>query len=59
MAAAARGWLALPASGASVVILFNSGRDLLGSRTNLSSAETMRRLVWLRDIYKSEGVSTI
>jgi hypothetical protein len=59
MAAAARDYLAIPASGVSVERLFNSGRDLLGLRRSSLSGETMRRLVLLRDVYKSEDVSTI
>ncbi|KAK9348987.1 hypothetical protein V1522DRAFT_397069 [Lipomyces starkeyi] len=57
MAAAA--YLPIRASGVSVERLFNSGRDLPGLRGNSLSAETMRRLVLLRDVYKSEDVSTI
>jgi hypothetical protein len=38
--------------------LFNSSRDLLGLRRHSLYREIIRRLVLLRDIYKSEG-STI
>lgn len=53
--AAARDYLAIPASEVAVERLFNSGRDLLGLRRHSLHGETMRRLVSLRDIYKSEG----
>jgi hypothetical protein len=51
MAAAARDYLAIPASSVAVERLFNSGRDMLGVRRNSLSAETMRRRVLLRDMY--------
>ncbi|KAJ5085382.1 hypothetical protein N7532_003037 [Penicillium argentinense] len=54
LATAARDYLAIPASSVSVERLFNKGRDLLGVRRNTLSAETMRRLMLLRDIYLSE-----
>ena len=56
VAAAARDYLAIPASEVAVERLFNSGRDLLGLRRHSLHGETMRRLVLLRDIYKSEGL---
>ncbi|KAK5790595.1 hypothetical protein VI817_007882 [Penicillium citrinum] len=56
VAAAARDYLAIPASEVAVERLFNSGRDLLGLRRYSLRGETMRRLVLLRDIYKSEGL---
>ena len=55
VAAAARDYLAMPASEVAVERLFNSGRDLLGLRRHSLCGETMRRLVLLRDIYKFEG----
>jgi hypothetical protein len=54
VASAARDYLAIPASEVAVERLFNSGRDLLGLRRHSLHGETMRRLVLLRDIYKSE-----
>lgn len=53
--AAARDYLAIPASEVAVERLFNNGRDLLGLRRHSLQGETMRRLVLLRDIYKSDG----
>lgn len=53
LAAAARDYLAIPASSVSVERLFNKGRDLLGVRRNSLNGETMRRLMLLRDIYIS------
>lgn len=55
LAAAARDFLAIPASAVSVERLFNKGRDLLGVRRNSLNGETMRRLMLLRDIYIAEG----
>lgn len=54
LAAAARDYLAIPASAVSVERLFNKGRDLLGVRRNLLNGETMRRLMLLRDTYLSK-----
>lgn len=56
LAAAARDFLAIPASAVSVERLFNKGRDLLGVRRNSLNGETMRRLMLLRDIYISEEI---
>jgi hypothetical protein len=53
MAAAARDYLAIPASEVAVERLFNCGRDLLGVRRYSLNAETMRRVMLLRDAYKS------
>jgi hypothetical protein len=53
MAAAARDFLAIPAAEVAVERLFSRGRDLLGLRRHSLSGETMRRLVLLRDIYKT------
>jgi hypothetical protein len=54
MAAAARDYLAIPASEVAVERLFNTGRDLLGLRRHSLSAETMRRLMLLRAVYKRD-----
>jgi hypothetical protein len=54
LAAAARDFLAIPASAVSVERLFNKGRDLLGVRRNSLNGATMRRLMLLRDIYITE-----
>lgn len=53
LAAAARDYLAIPASAVSVERLFNKGRDLLGVRRNALNGETMRRLTLVRDVYIS------
>ena len=52
MAAAARDFLAIPASGASVERLFSSGRDLLGVRRHSMKPETMRMLMLMTNAYK-------
>ena len=52
MAAAARDYLAIPASEVSVERLFNSGRDVIGVRRHAMIGETMRILMLLDDIYK-------
>ncbi|KAJ5082681.1 hypothetical protein N7532_011724 [Penicillium argentinense] len=52
MAAAARDYLAIPASEVSVERLFNAGRDVLGVRRYSMKAETMRVLMLLNDVYK-------
>jgi hypothetical protein len=54
MAAAARDYLAIPASEVAVERLFNRGRDLLGLRRHSLNAETIRRLMLLRDMYISK-----
>ena len=55
MAAAARDYLAVPASEVAVERLFSRGRDLLGVRRYSLNAETMRRVMLLRDAHKSEA----
>ena len=55
MAAAARDYLAIPASEVAVKWLFNKGRDLLGLQGYLLNAETMRKLMLLRDMYIKKG----
>jgi hypothetical protein len=52
MAAAARDYLAIPASEVSVERLFSSGRDILGVRRSSMKGETMRMLMLLDDLYK-------
>jgi hypothetical protein len=52
MAAAARDYLAIPASEVSVERLFSSGRDILGVRRHSMNGETMRILMLLDDLYK-------
>ena len=49
-AAAARDYLSIPASEVAVERLFNQGRDLSGLRGHSLSAETMRKLMLLRDM---------
>jgi hypothetical protein len=56
MAAAARDYLAIPASEVAVERLFSKGRDLLGLRRHSLSAETMRKLI-LRDMYINKEIS--
>ncbi|RKF79383.1 hypothetical protein GcC1_047036 [Golovinomyces cichoracearum] len=51
MAAAARKYLAIPASKVAVERLFNTGRDLIRLRRYALSAETMRQSMLLRSIY--------
>mgnify|MGYP002718724600 CR=1 FL=1 len=52
MAAAARDYLAIPASEVSVERLFNTGRDVLGVRRFSMKGETLRILMLLDDMYK-------
>ncbi len=54
MTAAARDYLAIPASEVAVERLFSRGRDLLGVRRYSLNAETMRKLILLRDMYQNE-----
>ena len=51
MAAAARDYLAIPASEVAVERLFSNGRDLLGVRRGSMKAETMRMLTLMDDAY--------
>lgn len=51
MAAAARDYLAIPASKVSVERLFNKGRDVLGVRRFSMKGETLRILMLLDDVY--------
>ena len=51
MAAAARDYLAIPASEVTVKRLFSKGRDLLDLRRHSLNAGTMRKLILLRDMY--------
>jgi hypothetical protein len=53
MAAAARDYLAIPASEVAVERLFNKGRDLLAVRRHSMSAETMRMLMLMGDVYSN------
>jgi hypothetical protein len=50
MAAAARDYLAIPASEVDVERLFSGGRDLLGLRRHSLNADTMRMLMLMDDI---------
>ena len=50
MAAAARDYLAIPASEVAVERLFNAGRDILGIRRHSISSETMRMLMLMDDV---------
>jgi hypothetical protein len=47
MAAAARDYLAIPASEVPVERIFNIGRDILGIRRHSMNSETMRMLMLL------------
>jgi hypothetical protein len=53
MAAAARDYLAIPASEVAVERLFSAGRDLLGVRRHSMKANTMRMLMLIGDAYKN------
>ena len=53
MAAAARDFLAIPASEVAVERLFNKGRDLLGIRRHSMKAETTRMLILIDDAYST------
>jgi hypothetical protein len=53
MAAAARDYLAIPASEVSVERKFNSGRDLLGIRRFSMKSDTMRMLMLMDDVYNN------
>ncbi len=57
MTAAARDYLAIAAAEVAVERLFNKRRDLLGLRRHSLSAETMRKLMLLRDMYISKETS--
>lgn len=52
MGAAARDYLAIPASEVSVERLFDTGRDVLGVRRFSMKGETLRILMLLDDMYK-------
>lgn len=52
MAAAARDYLAIPASEVPVERLFNAGRDILGVRRHSINAETMRMLMLMDNGYR-------
>lgn len=52
MAAAARDYLAIPASEVSVERLFNAGRDILGIRRHSINSETMRMLMLMDNVYR-------
>jgi hypothetical protein len=54
MAAAARDYLAIPASEVAVERLFSGGRDLLGLRRHSLESGTMRTLTLLADQYSKE-----
>lgn len=51
MVAAAKDYLAIPASEVTIKRLFNKGRDLLGLQRHSLSAETIRKPILLRDMY--------
>lgn len=57
MAAAARDYLEIPALEVTVERLFDKGRDLLGLWGHSLSADTMRKLMLLRDMYIKKGNS--
>jgi hypothetical protein len=52
MAAAARDYLAIPSSEVGVERSFSSGRDLIGVRRHSMSADTMRILMLMNDVYR-------
>jgi hAT family C-terminal dimerisation region len=52
MAAAARNYLAIPASEVSVERLFSVGRDILGTQRYSMKGDTMRFFMLLGDVYK-------
>lgn len=54
MAAAARDFLAIPASKVAVERLFNGGRDALGSGSQAMSVETLRVLMLAKEMEKSD-----
>jgi hAT family C-terminal dimerisation region len=53
MAAAARDYLAIPASEVAVERLFNRGRDVLGIRRQSMNSDSMRMLMLLEDNYRN------
>jgi hypothetical protein len=53
MAAAARDYLAIPASEDSVERKFNAGRDLLGIQRFSMKSDTMRMLMLMDDVYNN------
>lgn len=52
MAAAARDYLAIPASEVSVERLFSKGRDVIGIRRHSMTADTMRMLMLMDNAYR-------
>lgn len=54
MAAAAKDWLAVPASEVGVERLFSAGRDLLGLRRQRMNGATMEMLAMLKDSLRAE-----
>ncbi len=54
MVVVVRDYLAISASEVVVEGLFNKERDLLGVRRYSLNAETMRKLMLLRDMYQNE-----
>jgi len=56
MAAAARDYLAIPASEVSCERLFSTGRDMIGLRRHSLKASTMRQLALLRNSMRRAGV---
>jgi len=57
IAAAVKNHLAIPASEVVVERLFNKAGDLLGLQRHSLSAETIRKLMLLRDMYINEETS--
>jgi len=53
MAAAARGYLAIPVSEVSIERKFNSGRDLLGIRGFSMKSDSMRMLMLMDNVYNN------
>lgn len=52
LAAAARDYLAIPASEVPVERLFNAGRDILGIRRHSMNSETIRMLMLMDNVYR-------
>ena len=59
MAAAARDYLAIPASEVAVERLFNRGRDVLGIRRQSMNSDSLRMLMLLDDNYRNGVIEQI
>ncbi len=54
MAAVVRDYLAIPASKKAIKRLFSRGRDLLNLRRHSLNAETVRKLILLKNMYQNK-----